>query len=236
MLKIATLNVHGGLGPRLRGLLSLLAGLDVDVLCLQECASSLVPLLEQHLGASWSGLWAPATYNGNALLSRLPLADGAALVLRSSHLEARSAALASVSGPRGPVLVCCTHLDHVSAAARLEQWADLQARVPALVEGVLCGDLNALTRSDYTDARWAAIAAERAASRWEPPQTVLTDALHAAGFRDAAEGHPVGSTSRFGTRVDYVFLGPRCPLAVTDHRIVDGVAISDHNAVIVTLA
>ena len=62
-------------------------------------------------------------------------------------------------------------------------------------------------------------------------------AVAAAGFRDAAAGD-ARPTSRFDTRIDYVFLGPgtasRWRVAACEH--VEAIpAASDHNLVVATL-
>jgi hypothetical protein len=43
---LLTLNIKGGLGSLLRPLTGFLSGLDVDVICLQECAAVVVPWLQ----------------------------------------------------------------------------------------------------------------------------------------------------------------------------------------------
>lgn len=235
-IRVASLNLHGAL-PRCReGLAHLLAAQDADLLCLQECPASFPPELIELLGAPWRQQWAPAAFLGNALLTRLPVRSTAALVLEGGFSEARSAAIAVVDGPRGPLPVCCTHLDHRDAPARLEQWADLLSQRPDLDGGLIVGDLNALTRSDYSDAVWEEIDRQRSVSLWEPAGSELMDAAAARGFRDAAEGFALSGTCRFDTRIDYVLLGPGCPLSVEDYDTVSAGGLTDHSLVAAALA
>ena len=58
------------------------------------------------------------------------------------------------------------------------------------------------TRTDDTR-----IGAVRARSEWEPPQCTLTSLISAQGFMDAAED--ATPTSRFGTRIDYIWVRSR---------------------------
>ena len=72
-----------------------------------------------------------------------------------------------------PLTVAATHLDHISETERRTQLAHV---VRALGEPkqsggaiVLMGDLNAMTRSDYNSAEWAAHEKRNADAGWEPP-------------------------------------------------------------------
>ncbi|MFT5682648.1 MAG: endonuclease/exonuclease/phosphatase family metal-dependent hydrolase [Myxococcota bacterium] len=233
MLTIATFNVHGATSEH-QALIELLVDLDVDILCLQECPEDTALTIQATLGGSWEVAWAPAAYLGNALLTRLPMVDVTLLSLSATFTEDRSAVVADLQWKGETVQVCCTHLDHVSADNRLEQWESLTEQVD-LTAGVLCGDLNALTRADYRDPAWEEIAAVREQSAWEPPVSTLMDAIEAEGFADAAEGYDILGTSRFGTRIDYVLLGADCTLTVVGYDTVDVGGISDHSVVVVEL-
>ena len=82
----------------------------------------------------------------------------------------------------------CTHLDHISMQQREVQLQHV-LRVLEPMEStptLLIGDLNALTRQDYSDQQWDNLC-DRAASRgWALPVTGDLNLLHAAGFQDAA--------------------------------------------------
>ncbi|MFT5682882.1 MAG: endonuclease/exonuclease/phosphatase family metal-dependent hydrolase [Myxococcota bacterium] len=238
MPTLLSLNIKGGLGSLLRPLTAFLSTLDVDVICLQECAGPVVPWLQEQLDGTWQATWAEATYNGNAILTRHPIATSRTLSLKTSgHAETRSAVDAVIDLPGGALRVCCTHLDHVLEPTRLAQWTALSAQTGGVAGGVLCGDLNALRRSDYTDAEWAKITAERAEGCWELPRHDLLDTLLDAGFQDAADGTPPEPTSRFGTRIDYVLLAPGCPWRAVEIATLPTLdrGITDHNGVLVRL-
>lgn len=237
MPALLTLNVKGGLGSLLRPLTAFLGGLDVDVICLQECARPVVPWLQEQLAGDWQAQWAPATYSGNAILSRHPLSSARTIPLAvSGYGETRSAVDAVIDLPDAPLRVCCTHLDHLAEPTRLAQWAALSEATDSVAGGLLCGDLNALCRSDYTETAWADIAAARERGRWESPRAELLDSLLAAGFSDAS-GEPPEPTSRFGTRIDYVLASPGCPWRPVGRVTLPTLArgISDHNGVLVRL-
>lgn len=74
---------------------------------------------------------------------------------------------------------------------------------------ILCGDFNALTRSDYDLVTWTKIATERQRSSWEPPQVELMDAVRAAGYTDVAQTAAASEHPAVGTCRDYIFLGPK---------------------------
>ncbi len=236
MPTLLTLNVKGGRAPLLRPLTAFLCSLELDVLCLQECDWAAVRWLQDQLAGDWQASWAPAAYCGNAVLSRHPLRSARLLSLQVPHHETRSAVDAVIELPSGPLRVCCTHLDHVAEPTRLAQWAVLSAAAAAVGGGLLCGDLNALCRSDYTDAAWENIAAVRSAGGWESPQHALLDALLAEGFTDAV-GEPPEPTSRFETRIDYVLAAADCPWRPVERTTLPVLALglSDHNGVQVRL-
>lgn len=81
---------------------------------------------------------------------------------------------------------------------------------------LLCGDFNALKRTDYDVDAWKDIAAVRRRNEWEAPRTDLLDRLLSVevGYSDAADRYSTGDirqpTCRFGTRIDYV----SCRLAI----------------------
>lgn len=232
MIRIATFNIHGGRGHRLASLTSFLTSLDVDVWCLQECPAASVPWFARALGEEWSGEHAPAAFLGNAILTRRPVVSTTRFGLDASAAEERSAMGTVVSIDEREVSVICTHLDHLSEESRLEQWDDLVGQIHNIEEFVVCGDLNALRREDYSDAAWEEIAQVRRQSLWEPPQHTLLDRIEAAGFIDTGEAGVIRGTCRFDTRVDYIFQGAKCRLTVANYEIIDGRHVSDHDVVI----
>lgn len=133
-----------------------------------------------------------------------------------------------------PLEVVCLHLDHVRETNRLSQLRDLvqSQQVPGRSPfQVWCGDFNALTLRDYEAHELARITEHRARSNWEIPVDHITSCMTAPmgsaplargsgravqpglGFVDcwhaAAEeaSGPLG-TSRFDSRIDYVYCSP----------------------------
>ena len=146
---------------------------------------------------------------GNALLSR----HGPARARRDVHLDGGTRIVVPAAGESGgvggttttvkriqrglmvcdfdvphvgPVTVAATHLDHMRSAERRTQLAHVARELaPRGSDCVLLGDLNALTRGDYTDAEWRALEEHNAMQTdWEPPSGGDLAALADAGFAD----------------------------------------------------
>jgi endonuclease/exonuclease/phosphatase family metal-dependent hydrolase len=126
---------------------------------------------------------------GNALLSRYPPARSTRTHLdggfASEHngkpyrihrgMLAAEFALTAVDGNTFPITVAATHLDHISEPERRTQLAHVVRTLGDSEQSgdstVLMGDLNAMTRSDYTDDEWAAHEKRNADAGWEAPTT-----------------------------------------------------------------
>ena len=108
-----------------------------------------------------------------------------------------------------------THLDHMDEDIRLAQLKEFDPN-EANVD-ILMGDMNALTREDYSDQYFQKkVLGKREASRWEKPRFDLTKLITEEwGYEDAFRLlHPQlkdkeASTCRFGTRIDYIYIHPR---------------------------
>lgn len=85
------------------------------------------------------------------------------------------------------ITVAVTHLDHIDEGQRAVQMDHiLEALGPNRHRSLLVGDLNALSRSDYTAEEWGALEARAASQQWAPPTPAhCLDSLSAAGFTDA---------------------------------------------------
>ena len=73
----------------------------------------------------------------------------------------------------GAIRVCCTHLDHISeneraiqAGGLVRQLHDLRGDAKAML---VVGDLNALSRADYSAAEWAEHVEHNAQRGWAAP-------------------------------------------------------------------
>jgi endonuclease/exonuclease/phosphatase family metal-dependent hydrolase len=120
---------------------------------------------------------------------------------------------------------------------------------------LLLGDLNALSRRDYNDAEWERIARVRKDGRWEKPQIEVTMLATGSAARDPprASRPPLGlldtrvvattqsgpkETSRFGTRIDYIFVSEQLLgvwRAESCEHVVAMPEASDHNLVVTEL-
>eukprot|EP01052_Picozoa_sp_SAG31_P017431 SAG31_NODE_1192_length_9459_cov_15.271581_4_plen_332_part_00 len=171
---------------------------------------------------------------GNALLSRwapsdvwkIPLAGGTVVESAQGRTHRiHRGLLTAVFEPglpgsiAAPLMVACTHLDHISESERVVQLDHVvqtlkpqQSRYDDF-STVLLGDLNALTRTDYDDHDWAALEAYNEKAGWNPPQFGCLELLKQAGFVDgfAALGLPIGQrrwtahVAQPRYRIDYIW-------------------------------
>jgi endonuclease/exonuclease/phosphatase family metal-dependent hydrolase len=167
-LRVATLNIWNRQGPwpqRLPLLRAGLAGLDADVIALQEVLGfpgQPSQADELAAGTDWHVFYAPAWHIGggltfgNALVSRHPLRDTASLPLPTPpEVDTRTVAFARVLAPGGPFPIFATHLtfQHHLGHVRCAQVRALADHVAAHapIDGpppILLGDFNADPDSD----------------------------------------------------------------------------------------
>ena len=95
---------------------------------------------------------------------------------------------------------------------------------------VVVGDMNALTRSDYSEEQWEAVVAVHRANGWSEPTAGCLDVLTASGFLDAASvvngvKEHAGRRLSYTTpamhprvRVDYCFVRGSC-IKVEDVKV-----------------
>jgi len=154
-LRVATLNIRNladRWDERLPLLLADMSALQPDVLGMQEVV---YPLQQDRLiGAAGEGryeafrAWAGRPEYGNAMLVRLPIAEGASAVDRLDLGSARSALRLLVAVGDARLLLVDTHLHHIPAdeALRDEQVEALLSwleAAPASAGQVVVGDFNA---------------------------------------------------------------------------------------------
>lgn len=137
-----------------------------------------------------------------------------------------------------PFLIVNTHLDHLSEQERLIQLRQLLKAFPAASKTVLCGDFNALCKFDYTDEQISFIREQRHSNRLEEPKFDVVSLLQEK-LADAAwcGPHParqgcVDPTTRYGTRVDYIFVSNDLRQALTYYCVTPYQA-TDHHAIVV---
>ena len=248
---LATLNVHSFSHPldykdNSRDLAELLRPLDLDLLALNEIGNDqqwtrfceLLSLPHHVYGA------ARDRYFGNGFASRYPIeshsntqSTGTAYAEKRSLLHCRLGGEHPFAAQR---TFAVTHLDHRIEEARVKQLEDFQP-VENKID-ILMGDLNALTRDDYSEEYFRRTVSDvREQSSWESPRFEVTGLLAERwNFRDAFKAsHPhlqdeKISTCRFNTRIDYIFLRPREDERWTlrDCYILPTKGATDHNAVV----
>jgi len=247
-VSLLTLNVHNPvIGPDIIRLRDFFNESGAEVLALSECSRVAFDALATALDCKGTS-YAPAPFWGNGILTRsLPLHPLESVIMSPLHSgEERSAAVGEITVHGTSLRLVSTHLAHGSEEERQHQLAQLTHHTTLdLSSSILLGDLNALTRTDYTDSRWQVICGQRKRAGISPPSANLMDGLrdglHFADAVDASSAprHETRTTSRFGTRVDYILRGPTCAARwVPDtYRVVPTRAqnISDHEAVAVDI-
>lgn len=257
-LRVGTFNVHGWCDAtgrkRVDDVIALLRELACDVLILNEVVSPEHVLARVARTLGLVPTFADAGWGGNALLTRAaPSAVETVLLDAGGHL--RSALIATVDTPVGPVDVAATHLDHTLEERRLAQLAQLlDALANRSPRVILAGDLNAMRLTDLDPAAVAGVRRHRDREGWEPARGDVVAALDRHGYVDAvrlalagsladyraalaspiAKAHAV--TSRVDTRIDYVWLSAPLATAVEGVRAVTRrTDVSDHHPVVVEL-
>ena len=264
VLRICSFNVNGvyGRSERMTKVASLLSSVSPDVICLQEVehhsARLLGELLTKESGTAWRHAYADAGYMGNSLLTRHSIVWSDAVEMEEETSEMRSAVRAvvefpessAVEGENARVLIVATHLDWEVEQVRMTQMEQLlradwdRAPKSGCESGfILCGDMNALTRSDYSDREWQDIADQRAVAGIEEPRAGLMERLKELKFRDSSAMHAASlaqadrklwTTSRFQTRIDYILASEHFGWPVLSYEVVDAQTrgVSDHHLVI----
>jgi exonuclease III len=129
-----------------------------------------------------------------------------------------------------------THLDHQDEDNRLTQINQFKPNID-----ILMGDINALTREDYSENYYQDIVlGKREKSGWEKPRFDLTKLIRDEwGYQDAFRSFNPQlkdeqvTTCRFGTRIDYIYVHPRVydQWKLTKCEIIDTKEATDHNIV-----
>lgn len=211
---------------------------------------------------------------GNAVLSRYPMTRKLSTPLRGgtslsfppgtlklngdiskvgeTHRIVRGLLIVEIEHEVGPIHIGCTHLDHIDGAQRLiqlehitESFQELNKEGSTLVPSILCGDLNALQREDYTDIHWAKLEQRAKDHQWNPPSCGDLRQLTSHGFSDCGSPahdveHPQYTAPTEANalyRIDYVWTKSTPLVAVNcrKHSPETSVAWSDHYPLVVDL-
>ena len=134
--------------------------------------------------------------------------------------------------------VYATHLDYQSETRRLRQVAklfEIMERDDGLPT-LLCGDFNALLRSDYSDEEWNAMNQRRISRQWEACASKVIPRIVADGWLKDLSGCKPIFGSRFQTRIDYFFGTQNVKVVETDTQIPNANHLSDHQNIMVKIA
>jgi endonuclease/exonuclease/phosphatase family metal-dependent hydrolase len=249
--RLATINVHSFDNrtehrENINDLAAILNPLDLDLLAVQEVVNDenwvhfceLLSLPYFVFDAS------DEDYFGNGIASRYPI-------------QSHSNQLANIycPGHRRSLLQCrldgdhpfisdrifaVTHLDHLKENTRLSQIKEFDPYNENI--DILMGDMNALTRDDYSENYFRNIVRQkRIKSRWEKPYYDLVKLLtRECKYEDAFKlinpelKDEEVATCRFGTRVDYIYVHPRVnnQWIIKDCSIIHTQPVTDHNAIL----
>ena len=251
VFRIATINVYSFRNPWKAGnnakdLANLLRSLDLDLVAVEEANNSeSLEIFRQHLSLGhviFGKSYAPS--EGNAIISRYPFRHHEHYM--SDHRcggGMRSILRFQLEGDH-PFLLnrnfAVTHLDHLSEDDRLAQMSTFASH--RTNTNILMGDMNAITREDYSDQYYKEIVyGKRKETRWELPRFDLVHSItNTYGFRDAfREMNPdakdeLVATCPYGTRIDYIFYRPIVDDSWTLQQcsLVDTLRYTDHKAVL----
>ena len=249
--RLATINVHSFSSPKthknnIDDLVSILNPLDLDLIVVQEIQNNkkwekfcqLLSLPHFVYGSS------EGDYFGNGIASRYPI---------RSYSNQRSTFFCR-SGTRS-LLHCCldgdhsfikdrifgvTHLDPHDEDDRLKQINEFNLHSQNI--DILMGDMNALTREDYSDEYFKKnIFEKREKSAWEKPRFDLTKLITQDwNYQDALKlinpqlKDEQISTCDYGTRIDYIYVHPRVidQWILSECSIIDTKEVTDHNVIL----
>lgn len=264
-VRLATWNVWWRFGDwrsRQAAIARTLEQLRADIVGLQEAWTGQVEELARALGLHCVRHAAPTATHWqrrrpdsadidvcNAVLSRWPIVDVQTIELSEPAAAAgRTALLARIDTPQGPVELCCTQLSssvqdgsaiRSRQVHRLSRW--LATRAEASTPQIIVGDLDAEPDADEMRRLGGHLT--------EPftPGQIWVDAWryrddHDPGYTWRRDNPYVRATGEPWARVDYILLAPssqglpgvdRVDLFATE--AVDGVYASDHAGVVADL-
>lgn len=223
---------------------------QVDIAKLAERGESLAELASAMGGYHVQFFGHVKGRYGNALLSRHPIVKAHEVHLRGGtevmhngqpYRIHRGLLACEVDAPMLPqgTVIACTHLDHIIENERVMQLAHVVESLHQIAPHgavALLGDLNALTRSDYSTEEWGALQRHNRKKGWAPPSYGCLDLLSQQGFSDCCEQAP-GSSAHWTAhvahpryRIDYVWLGEGLQkhVEVVNCAVATHVRSSDH--------
>jgi len=133
-----------------------------------------------------------------------------------------------------------THLDHLKENTRLAQIKEFNPYQQNI--DILMGDINALTRDDYSDNYYRNIVRrKRKKSRWKKScfdfaKLITREWKYQEAFKlinPQLKDEQV-ATCRFGRRIDHIYVDPRVhdQWTLTECSIINAESATDHNVVL----
>jgi len=248
--RLATINVHGFESGsthtnNVKDLVAILNPLNLDLLAVEEVYNDKSwPKFCQLLSLPYFIFDSSyGKFHGNGIASRYPI--------RSS--SSQQASFVCIGGKRSLIqcsldgdhpfiqdrIFAVTHLDYINEDDRLKQIKEFNP--PERNIDILMGDMNALTREDYTDTYYEhTVVRKREKSDWEKPRFDLTNLItNEWGYQDALKlfnpqlKNEQVVTCDYGTRIDYIYVHPRVndQWSLNKCQIIDTKRATDHNIV-----
>ncbi|CAF3747215.1 unnamed protein product [Adineta steineri] len=239
----ATINVHSFRKPENRQsnideLVSILKPLNLHCIAVEEIQNNdKWKKFSQDMSLPYS-IYGPWNGNaaGNGILSCYPIQSYSN---QQSSLICQGGTRSFLQCSIDDFTCAVTHLDHMEEDVRLEQIKEFKPYNPDM--DILMGDMNSLTRDDYSDNYYERIIVnKREKSNWEKPRFDLTHLITQQwNYQDAFKlinpqiKDEQLSTCAYGTRIDYIYVHPRINERwnLTKCSIIDTKGVTDHNCV-----
>jgi exonuclease III len=242
--RLATLNVHSFRNPsnfnsNLSNLVSILEPFNLDLIAVQEIQnndkwtkfSSRLSLQYSIFGECNEQFFGNGIASSSSQRTNFPCLGGTRCLLQCS-----------LDGDHPFIqnrLFAVTHLDHLDEDDRLKQIKEFKPHEKNI--DILMGDMNALTREDYSDHYYRdVIVGKREKNQWEKPRFDLTKLITDEwGYQDAFKlinpelKDEQGITCRYGTRIDYIYVHSRVKdqWRISKCEIINTKGATDHNII-----
>ena len=243
--RLATVNVHLFRNPttydsNITDLVSILEPLNLDLIACEEVINTdKWPKFCQRLSLPYQICNANNDdYFGNGIVSRYPILNPSYQTSVSCPGELRSLLYCTLDC-FNKLTIGVTHLDDSYEETRVKQIKELDPCQQNI--DILMGDFNAITRDDYSEHYYREIVErKREEARCEKPSFDLTNLItNVWNYEDAfklVNPHLKDeqiATSRFGTRIDYIYVQPHLSeqWTLTKCQIINTNGATDHNIV-----
>ena len=227
-LRLCTLNVHRLCNAT--GINNFIIDYNIDICGMQE-VGGLLSLKKLSLNNEYEALFDESykTY-GNGLIynkNKLTFVSKRTTII-SNNYGKKSLFEVVLKYNHELITIYVTHLNHISEPKRLYEWYNIQ-NLMVINRYFILGDFNALTKSDYSEKEWHDIKNVREKDNWELPVEDLTLEIKKQYHDCLAEKGTIKNTSRFDTRIDYIYT--KSIDMIINTEVID-IDISDHKPVI----